>query len=195
MSMRMCVELPLAMPTILAGVKTSAVINVGTATIAAFIGAGGYGERIVQGLALNDHTILIAGALPAAALALLGLAAAAAPEIAHGDPPEPRIHAPHVVGATPGKPFTRAGWVFELKYDGYRLLAEKHDGRVTLYSRAGNDLTATFPDVEGSQKGPTSSEDRQPTKKKDCPVCGKKMFWYPEEKAWRCPSCQYLRRI
>jgi len=65
------VELPLAMPTILAGVKTSAVINVGTATIAAFIGAGGYGERIVQGLALNDHTILIAGALPAAALALL----------------------------------------------------------------------------------------------------------------------------
>jgi osmoprotectant transport system permease protein len=65
------VELPLATPTILAGVKTSAVINVGTATIAAFIGAGGYGERIVQGLALNDHTILIAGALPAAALALL----------------------------------------------------------------------------------------------------------------------------
>ena len=65
------VELPLALPTILAGVKTSAVINVGTATIAAFIGAGGYGERIVQGLALNDHTILIAGALPAAALALL----------------------------------------------------------------------------------------------------------------------------
>jgi osmoprotectant transport system permease protein len=65
------VELPLATPTILAGVKTSAVINVGTATIAAFIGAGGYGERIVQGLALNDHTILIAGAVPAAALALL----------------------------------------------------------------------------------------------------------------------------
>ncbi len=50
--------------------------------------------------------------------------------------------------ATPGKPFTRAGWVFELKYDGYRLLAEKNDGRVTLHSRAGNDLTATFPDVE-----------------------------------------------
>ncbi|HUL82080.1 MAG TPA: DNA ligase D, partial [Gammaproteobacteria bacterium] len=49
--------------------------------------------------------------------------------------------------ATPGKPFSRAGWVFELKYDGYRLLAEKNDGRVTLYSRAGNDLTATFPDV------------------------------------------------
>ena len=64
------VELPLALRTILAGVKTSAVINVGTATIAAFIGAGGFGERIVQGLALNDHTVLLAGALPAAALAL-----------------------------------------------------------------------------------------------------------------------------
>jgi osmoprotectant transport system permease protein len=65
------VELPIALPTILAGVKTSAVINVGTATIAAFIGAGGYGERIVQGLALNDPRLLVAGALPAAALALL----------------------------------------------------------------------------------------------------------------------------
>jgi osmoprotectant transport system permease protein len=64
------VELPLALPTILAGVKTSAIVNVGTATIAAFIGAGGFGERISQGLALNDHTVLLAGALPAAALAL-----------------------------------------------------------------------------------------------------------------------------
>jgi osmoprotectant transport system permease protein len=64
------VELPLALPTLMAGVKTSAVINVGTATIAAFIGAGGFGERIAQGLALNDHTVLLAGALPAAALAL-----------------------------------------------------------------------------------------------------------------------------
>ena len=64
------VKLPLAAPTIMAGVKTSAVINVGTATIAAFIGAGGFGERISQGLALNDHTVLLAGALPAAALAL-----------------------------------------------------------------------------------------------------------------------------
>jgi osmoprotectant transport system permease protein len=43
---------------------------VGTATIAAFIGAGGFGERIAQGLALNDGTMLLAGALPAAALAL-----------------------------------------------------------------------------------------------------------------------------
>jgi osmoprotectant transport system permease protein len=67
----LAIELPLARPTILAGVKTSAVINVGTATIAAFIGAGGYGERIVQGLALNDNAMLLAGAAPAAALALL----------------------------------------------------------------------------------------------------------------------------
>jgi osmoprotectant transport system permease protein len=65
------IELPLAAPTILAGVKTSAVINVGTATIAAFIGAGGYGERIVTGLALNDHAMLLAGAIPAAVLALV----------------------------------------------------------------------------------------------------------------------------
>ena len=64
------VELPIAMPVIMAGVKTSAVINVGTATIAAFIGAGGFGERISQGLALNDHAVLLAGALPAALLAL-----------------------------------------------------------------------------------------------------------------------------
>ena len=65
------IEVPLAAPTILAGVKTSAVINVGTATIAAFIGAGGYGERIVTGLALNDHAMLLAGAIPAAVMALL----------------------------------------------------------------------------------------------------------------------------
>ncbi|HEY4372973.1 MAG TPA: glycine betaine ABC transporter substrate-binding protein [Burkholderiales bacterium] len=65
------VELPLAAPVILAGVKTAAVTNVGTATIAAFIGAGGYGERISTGLALNDHQLLLAGALPAALLAIL----------------------------------------------------------------------------------------------------------------------------
>lgn len=65
------VELPLAARSILTGVKTSAVIGVGTATIAAFIGAGGYGERIVTGLALNDNAVLLAGAVPAAALALL----------------------------------------------------------------------------------------------------------------------------
>lgn len=65
------IELPLAARSIVAGVKTSAVINVGTATIAAFIGAGGYGERIVAGLAVHDHAMLLAGALPAALLALL----------------------------------------------------------------------------------------------------------------------------
>jgi osmoprotectant transport system permease protein len=65
------IELPLAMPVIVAGVRTAAVICIGTATIAAFIGAGGYGERIVTGLALNDRELLLAGALPAALLALL----------------------------------------------------------------------------------------------------------------------------
>lgn len=64
------VQLPLAMPTLLAGVKTAAVINVGTATVAAFVGAGGFGERIVAGLALNDPIALLAGAVPAAVMAL-----------------------------------------------------------------------------------------------------------------------------
>jgi len=65
------VELPLAWPVILAGVKTAAVMTVGTATIAAFIGAGGYGERIAVGLALNDNQMLLAGAIPAAVLAIV----------------------------------------------------------------------------------------------------------------------------
>ena len=64
------IELPLAARTILAGIKIAAVINVGTATIAAFIGAGGYGERIVAGLAVNDHALLLAGAVPAAVMAV-----------------------------------------------------------------------------------------------------------------------------
>ena len=64
------VELPLALPTLLAGVRTATAMAIGTATIAAFIGAGGLGERIVTGLALNDSALMLAGALPAAALAL-----------------------------------------------------------------------------------------------------------------------------
>ena len=65
------IDLPLALPIILSGLKTAAVMSVGTATIAAFIGAGGYGERIAIGLALNDNQMLLAGAIPAAALALM----------------------------------------------------------------------------------------------------------------------------
>jgi osmoprotectant transport system permease protein len=65
------VELPLAWPTILAGIRIATTIAIGTATIAAFVGAGGYGERIVTGLAINDSELLLAGALPAAALALV----------------------------------------------------------------------------------------------------------------------------
>jgi osmoprotectant transport system permease protein len=64
------IELPLALPVMFAGIKTAAVMSVGTATIAAFIGAGGYGERIAIGLALNDRQMLLAGAIPAALLAL-----------------------------------------------------------------------------------------------------------------------------
>ena len=65
------VELPLAWSTILAGIRVAAAIAIGTATIAAFVGAGGYGERIVTGLAINDSDLLLAGAIPAAVLALL----------------------------------------------------------------------------------------------------------------------------
>jgi osmoprotectant transport system permease protein len=64
------VELPLASRTILAGIKTSAVINVGTATLAAFIGAGGFGAPISTGLNLNDTNLILEGAIPAALLAL-----------------------------------------------------------------------------------------------------------------------------
>ena len=65
------VELPLASMTIMAGIKTSTVITVGTATLAAFIGGGGYGTLIVRGLALNDNALILAGALPAAIMAMV----------------------------------------------------------------------------------------------------------------------------
>jgi osmoprotectant transport system permease protein len=72
------VRLPLAAPVLMAGVRTAAVITVGTATLAAFIGAGGLGEPIVTGLQLANTGMILSGAVPAAALALLvdiGLAA------------------------------------------------------------------------------------------------------------------------
>jgi osmoprotectant transport system permease protein len=65
------VELPLAAPVILAGVRTSTVISIGTATLAAFIGAGGLGDPIVTGLSVTDINLVLSGALPAAVLALL----------------------------------------------------------------------------------------------------------------------------
>jgi len=65
------VRLPLAAPIILAGIRTAAVITVGTATLAAFIGAGGLGEPIITGLQLANARMILSGAIPAAALALL----------------------------------------------------------------------------------------------------------------------------
>jgi len=64
------VELPLALPSIVAGVRVAAVVGVGSATIAAAIGAGGLGEYIYRGLSMVDTTVILAGAVPAAALAL-----------------------------------------------------------------------------------------------------------------------------
>ncbi len=65
------IELPIALPLILAGIKTAAVINVGTATLGALIGAGGYGQPILTGIRLDDMTLILEGAVPAALLALL----------------------------------------------------------------------------------------------------------------------------
>jgi osmoprotectant transport system permease protein len=65
------IELPLASLHILSGIKTSAIWTVGTATLAAFIGGGGYGDLIVRGLALDDTTLILAGAVPAALMALV----------------------------------------------------------------------------------------------------------------------------
>lgn len=65
------IELPLARGSILAGIKTAAVINVGTATLGALIGAGGYGEPILTGIRLDDVALILEGAIPAALLALL----------------------------------------------------------------------------------------------------------------------------
>jgi osmoprotectant transport system permease protein len=65
------VYLPLSLPSILAGVRTAAVVSIGTATLAAFIGAGGLGDPIVTGLALNDPRLILQGAIPAAILAIV----------------------------------------------------------------------------------------------------------------------------
>ena len=65
------VYLPLSMPSVLAGIRTAAVITIGTATLAAFIGAGGLGDPIVTGLALNDVSLILQGAIPAAILAIV----------------------------------------------------------------------------------------------------------------------------
>jgi osmoprotectant transport system permease protein len=65
------VELPLALPSILAGIQTAAVIDVGMATLGALIGAGGYGQPILTGIRLDDTSLILEGAVPAALLALL----------------------------------------------------------------------------------------------------------------------------
>jgi osmoprotectant transport system permease protein len=65
------VELPLASPSIMAGVKTATVINIGFATLGALIGAGGYGQPILTGIRLDDVSLILEGAVPAAVLALI----------------------------------------------------------------------------------------------------------------------------
>jgi len=65
------VELPMAIPSILSGIKISAVMNVGVATLGALIGAGGYGQPILTGIRLDNTALILEGAIPAAVLALL----------------------------------------------------------------------------------------------------------------------------
>jgi len=69
------VVLPLASPTLLAGIKTATIVSIGTATLAALVGAGGYGAPIVSGLALNDMPTILTGAIPAALMALVAYGA------------------------------------------------------------------------------------------------------------------------
>jgi osmoprotectant transport system permease protein len=64
------VELPLAAPSLLSGIKTAAVIDVGTATLGALIGAGGYGQSILTGIRLADTGLILEGAIPAGLMAL-----------------------------------------------------------------------------------------------------------------------------
>ncbi len=86
------VTLPLALPNVLAGIRTAAVISIGTATLAAFIGAGGLGDPIVTGLTLNDPNLIMQGAIPAAILAILT-------ELAF-ERLERRLVPPHMLSAT-----------------------------------------------------------------------------------------------
>jgi osmoprotectant transport system substrate-binding protein/osmoprotectant transport system permease protein len=65
------VVLPLASPTVLAGIKTATIVSIGTATLAALVGAGGYGAPIISGLSLNDVPTILTGAIPAAFMALI----------------------------------------------------------------------------------------------------------------------------
>jgi osmoprotectant transport system permease protein len=65
------IELPMAIPYIFSGLKIAAVTSTGTATIAAFVGAGGYGQRIAEGLAVSNNSLMLSGAIPAACFAII----------------------------------------------------------------------------------------------------------------------------
>jgi len=96
----MLVELPLALPAIVSGVRVATVTAVGAATIAAAIGAGGLGQYIFRGLSMVDSTVILAGAIPAAALALVadGLLTWFERSISHRQPPSRRRRAMAIAG-------------------------------------------------------------------------------------------------
>ena len=97
------VELPLALPSIVAGIRVAAVIGVGTATIAAAVGAGGLGEYIFRGLSMVDPTVILAGAIPSALLALTVDGALTAPRARAEDPAAARRRTRAGVAAGPGR--------------------------------------------------------------------------------------------
>jgi osmoprotectant transport system permease protein len=111
------VQLPLALPSIIAGIRVATVIGVGTATIAAAIGAGGLGEYIFRGLSMVDTTTILAGAIPAAALALMadGLLTLVERRLRRGPPPSLARLAPVaaasavVIAILAGAAYARAG--------------------------------------------------------------------------------------
>ena len=92
------VELPLALPVVMAGIRTTAVMNIGIAAIAAYIGAGGLGTLIFQGISRADSVLILAGALPVSALALATDAALAAVERALSPGRRPRPYRPVETG-------------------------------------------------------------------------------------------------
>jgi osmoprotectant transport system substrate-binding protein/osmoprotectant transport system permease protein len=116
------VELPLALPSIVAGLRVATVIGVGTATIAAAIGAGGLGEYIFRGLSMVDSTTILAGAIPAAALALVADGALAWLERWLGRRRSASFHLPVLAGAAGLVLVALLGWAASAGSNGASLV-------------------------------------------------------------------------
>jgi osmoprotectant transport system permease protein len=150
------VELPLALPSIVAGVRVATVIGVGTATIAAFIGAGGLGEFIFRGLSMVDGTMILAGAVPAAALALI--ADAVLTQV------ERRLSPGRRVGTSGGRILVIAGAALALGMAATLLSAPSREtviDRFEEFHRAGHPGRAARADA-GARDGPPRRSQAEP---------------------------------